>query len=218
MARPLIVIDPQPRGLDEIFEPTVRARLESLGELAIHDGAGRMPAERFESYLPEMTRADRPERHAEGAGSTARRTCAPSSMSRPISSRTSTTRPASNAESMCSRRVPPSPGRSPRWRSGMAIDLCRGVTAADRAMRSGKREMAARRRGRVLLALWRAGRPDRLRRSRARLHSAACAVRLPDQGLRSVDFRSFHGRLRRRRRVARRGVGDEPGHRRVRRA
>ena len=70
----------------------------------------------------------------------------------------------------------------------------------------GGREMAARRRGRVLLALWRAGRPDRLRRSRARLRSAARAVRLPGQGLRSVDFRSFHGRLRRRRRVARGGV------------
>ena len=54
MARPLIVIDPQPRGLDEIFEPKVWARLESLGELAIHDGPGRMPAERFEVLLPEM--------------------------------------------------------------------------------------------------------------------------------------------------------------------
>jgi hypothetical protein len=35
MARPLIVIDPQPRGLDEIFEPKVWARLKDLGELAI---------------------------------------------------------------------------------------------------------------------------------------------------------------------------------------
>src|SRR5208283_316626 len=54
MARPLIAIDPQPRGLSEIFEPKVWAQLESLGELAIHDGLGRMPAERFESQLPEM--------------------------------------------------------------------------------------------------------------------------------------------------------------------
>ena len=29
MAKPLIVVDPQPRGLDEIFEPSVRARLET---------------------------------------------------------------------------------------------------------------------------------------------------------------------------------------------
>ncbi|MGA8583113.1 MAG: hydroxyacid dehydrogenase, partial [Roseiarcus sp.] len=54
MARPLILIDPQPRSLDEIFEPKVWTRLERLGELAIHDGPGRMPAERFESYLAEM--------------------------------------------------------------------------------------------------------------------------------------------------------------------
>ena len=54
MAKPLIVIDPQPRSLEEIFEPNIWARLEDLGELAIHDGAGRMPAERFEAHLPEM--------------------------------------------------------------------------------------------------------------------------------------------------------------------
>ncbi|HEY1454520.1 MAG TPA: hydroxyacid dehydrogenase, partial [Roseiarcus sp.] len=52
--RPLILIDPQPRRLDEIFEPKVRAELESLGELAVHDGPGRMPAERLEALLPEM--------------------------------------------------------------------------------------------------------------------------------------------------------------------
>ncbi len=35
MAKPLIVIDPQPRPLEEIFEPNVWARLKDLGELAI---------------------------------------------------------------------------------------------------------------------------------------------------------------------------------------
>ena len=54
MAKPLIVIDPQPRSLEEIFEPRIWSRLRTLGELAIHEGSGRMPAERFESYLPEM--------------------------------------------------------------------------------------------------------------------------------------------------------------------
>ena len=54
MAKHLIVIDPQPRSLEEIFEPKIWARLKDLGELAIHEGPGRMPAERFESYLPEM--------------------------------------------------------------------------------------------------------------------------------------------------------------------
>ena len=55
MARPLIAIDPQPRALNEIFDADLWARLESLGELAVHDGSGRMPAERFELLLPEMT-------------------------------------------------------------------------------------------------------------------------------------------------------------------
>jgi len=54
VTKPLIVIDPQPRGIDEIFEPRIWARLKDLGELAIHEGPGRMPAGRFESYLPEM--------------------------------------------------------------------------------------------------------------------------------------------------------------------
>jgi len=55
MARPLIVIDPQPRGLSEIFDADLWARLQGFGELAVHEGLGRMPAERIESLLPEMT-------------------------------------------------------------------------------------------------------------------------------------------------------------------
>ena len=54
MARPLIVIDPQPRSLEEIFEPKIWARLKDLGELAIHEGPGRMPGDCFEANLPEM--------------------------------------------------------------------------------------------------------------------------------------------------------------------
>jgi phosphoglycerate dehydrogenase-like enzyme len=50
----LIVIDPQPRSREEIFEPKIWAQLESLGQVAIHEGPGRMPAERFEAALPEM--------------------------------------------------------------------------------------------------------------------------------------------------------------------
>ena len=55
----------------------------------------------------------------------------------------------------------------------------------------GKREMAARRRRGLLFALWRAGRPRRLRRPRPRLHAAASALRLRDQGLRSMDLRTI---------------------------
>ena len=55
MARPLIVIDPQPRSLEEIFEPKIWARLKDLGELAIHEGPGRMPGDCFEANLPEWS-------------------------------------------------------------------------------------------------------------------------------------------------------------------
>ena len=54
MAKPLIAIDPQPRDLAEIFDDALRRRLENLGELAVHDGPGRMPAERLDAPLPEV--------------------------------------------------------------------------------------------------------------------------------------------------------------------
>ena len=51
MTSPMIVVDPQPRGLDEIFDAPTRARFERLGELVVHDGAGRMPAEIVERHI-----------------------------------------------------------------------------------------------------------------------------------------------------------------------
>ncbi len=54
MTRPLILVDPLPRTLDTICEPDIRARLESFGELIIHE-ASPMPDEMIERYLPEAT-------------------------------------------------------------------------------------------------------------------------------------------------------------------
>lgn len=54
MTRPLILVDPLPRTLDTICEPDIRARLESLGELIIHE-ASPMPDEMIERFLPEAT-------------------------------------------------------------------------------------------------------------------------------------------------------------------
>ena len=113
MARPLIVIDPQPRGLDEIFEPEVWARLESLGELGVHDGAGRMPAERFEALLPEMVLL-----------------IGQSDMPKARLDRAPKLRAIVNVETNFLQNVD--------YETCFAIDLCRGVTAADRAMRAGR--------------------------------------------------------------------------------
>ena len=49
--RPLILLDPYPRAVDQIFDAATRARLESLGEVVWHEGT---PAsdEHLERYLP----------------------------------------------------------------------------------------------------------------------------------------------------------------------
>ena len=53
MAKPLILIDPAPRTLDTICDGPTRARLESLGSLIIHE-QGRMPDAMVEKHLPEV--------------------------------------------------------------------------------------------------------------------------------------------------------------------
>ena len=137
MARPLIVIDPAPRALAETFEPKVWARLEDLGELAIHEGPGRMPAERFEAALPEMTLL-----------------IGQSDMPKARLDRAPKLRAIINIETnflqnvdydVCFERgihvlVPGGAFAKPvaEMALGMAIDLCRGVTNADRAMRRGQ--------------------------------------------------------------------------------
>ncbi len=137
MARPLIVIDPQPRGLDEIFEPEVWARLERLGELGVHDGAGRMPAERFEALLPEMVlligQSDMPKARLDRAPKLRAIVNVETNFLQNVDYET------------CFERgihvlAPSSAFARPvaEMALGMAIDLCRGVTAADRAMRAGR--------------------------------------------------------------------------------
>jgi phosphoglycerate dehydrogenase-like enzyme len=134
VAKPLIVIDPQPRSLEEIFEPNIWARLRELGELAIHEGPGRMPADRFESYLPDMALL-----------------IGQSDMPKSRLDRAKKLRAIINVETnflqnvdydACFERgvhvlAPGSAFARPvaEMALGMAIDLCRGVTAADRAMR-----------------------------------------------------------------------------------
>jgi phosphoglycerate dehydrogenase-like enzyme len=137
LTKPLIVIDPQPRGLEEIFEPKVWARLETLGELAIHDGPGRMPAELFEPLLPEMAlligQSDMPKTRLDRAPKLRAIVNVETNFLQNVDYET------------CFERgihvlAPSSAFARPvaEMALGMAIDLCRGVTAADRAMRRGE--------------------------------------------------------------------------------
>ena len=192
------------------------ARLKELGELAVHEGPGRMPAERFESYLPEMALL-----------------IGQSDMPKARLDRAPKLRAIINIETnflqnvdydVCFERgihvlAPGSAFAKPvaEMALGMAIDLCRGVTTADRAMRRGQEKwLLEGAEGCFSLYGARVGLIGFGDLARAFVPLLR-AVRLPDQGLRSVGVRPFHGRFRRRLRVARGGLEDEPGHRRVRR-
>ena len=50
-ARPLILLDPYPRAVDQIFDAATRARLEALGEVVWHDGPPASDA-RLDRWLP----------------------------------------------------------------------------------------------------------------------------------------------------------------------
>jgi phosphoglycerate dehydrogenase-like enzyme len=132
----VILVDPQPRTLDMICDAPTRARLESLGTLVVHED-GRMPDALVERHLPEavaiLGQTDLPaERLA----------------------RAPNLRVVINVEGNFLRNVDYAAARargirvlvaSPAFAVavaeaalGMAIDLARGIGAADRAMRAGR--------------------------------------------------------------------------------
>lgn len=181
MARPRIVMDPQPRSFEEIFEPRIWMRLEELGELAIHEGAGRMPANRFESYLPDMAlligQSDMPKERLYRARKLRAIINVETNFLQNVDYET------------CFERgihvlAPGSAFAKPvaEMALAMAIDLCRGVTAADRAMREGNEKwLLDGAEGCFSLYGARAGLVGF--GDLARFRSPASAVRLLDQGL-----------------------------------
>ena len=137
MAKPLIAIDPQPRDLAEIFDDALRRRLENLGELAVHEGPGRMPAEQFEALLPEMAlligQSDMPKDRLDRAPKLRAIINVETNFLQNVDYET------------CFQRgvhvlTPSSAFARPvaEMTLGLLIDLCRGITTADRAMRSGQ--------------------------------------------------------------------------------
>ena len=137
MARPLIVIDPQPRGLDEIFDADLWRRLSEMGDLVVHEGQGRMPAESFEAVLPEMAlligQSDMPKARVDRAPKLRAIVNVETNFLQNVDYET------------CFERgvhvlAPSSAFARPvaEMTLGLMIDLCRGITAADRAMRLGR--------------------------------------------------------------------------------
>ena len=137
MSEPLIVVDPQPRGLGEIFDAPTRQRFERLGKLVIHDGAGRMPAHQLEELLPSVAlligQTDMPRARLDRAPN----------LRAIINVETNFLQNVDYDE--CFKRgihvlTPSSAFARPvaEMTLGMAIDLCRGITSADRAFRAGR--------------------------------------------------------------------------------
>jgi phosphoglycerate dehydrogenase-like enzyme len=136
MERPLIVVDAAPRGLDEIFDAGLRAQLWALGRIEAHEGAGRMETDRLERLLPE-----------------AQLLIGQTDMGRDRLDKAKKLRAIINVETnflqnvdydTCFQRgihvlAPSGAFARPvaEMTLGLAIDLCRGITFSDRAMRRG---------------------------------------------------------------------------------
>jgi phosphoglycerate dehydrogenase-like enzyme len=136
MADPVILVDPRPRTMDLMFDARTRARLEALGDVVVHEGSGRMPAEVVDAHLPEAVAI---------VGQT--------DLDAERIARAPRLRAVINVEGNFLRNVDyeacfargihlllASPAFAPAVAEaalGMAIDLVRGITAADRAMRAG---------------------------------------------------------------------------------
>jgi phosphoglycerate dehydrogenase-like enzyme len=136
LADPIILVDPLPRTLALIMEPDVKARLERLGRLVISE-VEPMPDSVVEAHLPDVELI---------IGQTA--------LPRERLDRAPKLKGVINVETnllpnidyqRCQERgvwvvTPGSAFASAVAESalGMAIDLARGITAADRAFRAGK--------------------------------------------------------------------------------
>jgi phosphoglycerate dehydrogenase-like enzyme len=135
LVEPLILVDPLPRTLEMICDPPTRARLDALGRLVVHED-GPMPDAMVEAHLPEAVAivgqtampAERLER---------------SPKLRAIVNVEGNFLPNVDYDAALARGVHVL-NASPAFALpvaeaalGMAIDLARGISAADRAMRAG---------------------------------------------------------------------------------
>lgn len=134
--RPLIIVDPQPRGIDEIFDSALIARLESIADVEWHSGTGQMDAARLEALLPRaellIGQSDMPRQRLDKAP-----------LLRAIINVETNFLQNVDYETCFQRGIhvlaPSSAFAKPvaEMTLGLLIDLARGITASDRAMRAG---------------------------------------------------------------------------------
>lgn len=133
--RPLILVDPLPRTLDMICDPPTRGRLERLGRLVVSD-AQPMPAETVEAHLPETVaivgQTDLP---AERIARAPRLRAVLNVEGNFLPNIDYAACRARDIHVLCASPAFAVPVAEAAL--GMAIDLARGIGAADRAMRAG---------------------------------------------------------------------------------
>lgn len=135
MSRSIILVDPLPRTLDLIMEPSVRARLEALGDVVVSEDRP-MSSNEVERYLPDTVmifgQTDMPRERLDKAP-----------RLKAIINVESNFLPNIDYQACVERGIwvitPASAFASPVAEASlaMALDLARGVTAADRDFRQG---------------------------------------------------------------------------------
>jgi phosphoglycerate dehydrogenase-like enzyme len=135
MSRNIILVDPLPRTLDLIMTPDVRRRLEQLGDVVVSEER-QMPADQVEALLPDTVlifgQTDMPKERLDRAP-----------RLKAIINVESNFLPNIDYQACVERGIwvitPASAFASPVAEAalGMAIDLARGITMADRQFRAG---------------------------------------------------------------------------------
>lgn len=138
MSKNIILVDPLPRTLDLIMEPSVRARLEALGEVVVCEHQ-QMPAAQVEELLPDTVlifgQTDMPKVRLDRATNL-----------KAIINVESNFMPNIDYQACVERGIwvitPASAFASPVAEAtlGMALDLARGITEGDRDFRAGREE------------------------------------------------------------------------------
>lgn len=138
MRRNIILVDPLPRTLDLIMDNKVRARLEALGDVVVCEHQ-QMPAAQVEELLPDTVlifgQTDMPKERLDRA-----------KKLKAIINVESNFMPNIDYQACVERGIwvitPASAFASPVAEAtlGMALDLARGISKADRDFRAGKEE------------------------------------------------------------------------------
>ena len=132
---PVILVDPLPRTLAMICDAPARARLEALGELVIHED-GPMPDALVERHLPDavaiLGQTDMPAERLERAPKLRAIVNVEGNFLPNVDYAAALDRGVHVLNASPAFALPVAEAAL-----GMAIDLARGISAADRAMRAG---------------------------------------------------------------------------------